>query len=220
MANENTENKAGFFDKVKAFFSKFFAGAKSFAVKTGRVNSANCYGVIDKIGDFLVYEDHALISAVGMDDVVFTRQNVLDYSFEGLGSIRRHKVYVKYHIVLDDNVVFPEKVAEKNDTKNLVALIAIAKEKDRFLGRGKQKAIDCDVYGYKGCLIMVWKVPTQVGEKVEIREEATLYPYDDVVTIEEKSDKTLVLELKDGKKVALTPKDNDAYELVKNIKEA
>ena len=59
-------NQEGFVDKAKNALGKFFKGVKSFFVKTGRVNSSNCYGVINHIGDLLVYDDHALISAVGM----------------------------------------------------------------------------------------------------------------------------------------------------------
>ena len=150
----------GFLDKVKNGTVKFFKGIKNFFVKTGRVNGTHCYGCIENIGDFLVYDDHALISALGMDDIVFTKENVLSYSFAGLGRIRKKKATVTYTIMLDDNVVFPDKVRQRNDVKNLNATIFIEKDCAQLLGRGLMEYGNdiyekCDVYKYPKCIVIV-----------------------------------------------------------------
>lgn len=225
----NTEKKEGFFDKVKNGLVKFFKGVKNFFVKTARVNGTHCYGVIEGIGDFLVYDDHALISAVGMDDVTFTGANVASWSFEGLGRIRRSKATVKYKIVLDDNVVFPQKVREKNDVKNLTATIFIENERSHLLGRGKMERDqgnrgmpsleDCDVYGYSNCLVIVLKLKKQVGEKVEHYQESVLYPFSDVSYVGEQKDKSLVVKFNDAMSLIFTPLTEGASQTVKKIKE-
>lgn len=217
-----------FIDKAKNALSKFFTGAKNFFIKTGRVNSSNCYGIIDNIGDFLVYDDHALISAVGMDDIVFTSKNVLSFSFEGLGKIRRNKATVKYLINLDNNVVFPEKVREKNDVNNLIAIINIEKEKSHFLGSGligsdetkKMYFDNCDIYGYDDCLIIVYKLEKKVGETTEKYQESVLYPFDNIVEVVQKEDmdKTLNVRFNDGKIAVFTAVNTTAFEKVMAIK--
>ena len=223
----DTANQEGFFDKVKNALIKFFKGTKNFFVKTGRVNSDKCYGIIDNIGDFIVYDDHALISAVGMDDVVFTKENVLSYSFEGLGKIRRNKATVKYQITLDDNVVFPEKVREKNDVKNLTAVIFVAKDRAHFLGNGgieyaegKSGYIpldDCEVYGYETCFVIAVKLKKQVGDKVENYQESLLYPYSSVTYIEEKENGKFTVQFEGNKLMSFTPKNDDAYKSMKEL---
>ena len=224
------ENKEGFMTKVKNGLGKFLKGAKNFAVKTGRVNSANCYGIIENIGDFLVYSDHALISAVGMDDVVFTSKNVLHTSFEGIGPIRKKKTTVKYHITLDDNVVFPEKVREKNDVNNLVAIISIDHERSRFLGkaqigygqsvRGMLPVVDCDIYGYEKCFVIAVNLEKQVGEKMEKYQESLQYPYTDISEFVENKNKTFSLKFNDGRSISqFTPANDKAREIINELKE-
>lgn len=187
----------GFMDKVKKVLVKIGSGIKSFVVKTGRANSTNHYGVIENIGDLLVYEDHALISALGMDDVVFTHENVVSYAFDGLGRIRRNKATVQYKIVLDDKVVFPEKVREKNDVQNLTATINIAKETAHLLGNGTMLGADCDVYGYPKCFVIVLNKERQNGDKIEKYQESLLYPYKDVIAIEDHEDKAFLIKFND-----------------------
>lgn len=221
-------NQESFLVKIKNALSKFFTGVKNFFIKTGRANSSNCYGIIDNIGDLLVYDDHALISAVGMNDIVFTNKNVLSYSFAGLGKIRRNRATVRYNITLDDNVVFPEKVREKNDVNNLTAIINIEKERSHLLGKGligpddpKNMRFDnCDIYGYDKCLVIVYNLEKKVGEKIEKYQESTLYPFEDIVEIVEKKDmdKTLNIRFNDRKKAVFTAKDTDAFNKVMSIK--
>lgn len=217
-----------FMDKAKNGLVKFFKGVKNFFVKTGRVNSSNCYGCIDKIGDFLVYDDHALISAVGMDDIVFKRENVVNYSFAGLGKIRSKKATVSYKITLDDNVIFPEKVREKNDVKNITATIFVAKEVSHFLGsgdieygegtRGLIPFEDCDVYGYNDCFVMAVKLKKMVGDKVENYQESLLYPYSNITYIKEEN-KRFTVQFDGEKHMSFTPKNEEAYKFIQEIKD-
>ena len=218
-----------FFDKVKAGVGKFFGGIKSFIVKTGRVNGTNNYGCIDRIGDFIVYEDHALISAVGMDDVVIKKENVLSYSFNGLGNIRKNRATVSYTITLDDNVVFPEKVREKNDVKNLTATIFVDKDRAYFLtdggieypkGKlGEVALTDCDIYTYEKCFVFAVKLEKMNGDKVQKYQESFLYPYSDVVYIKEKDDGRVVINLKDERLLVFRPKDEKAQKFLDKLKE-
>lgn len=211
-----TPNEESFLTKVKNGFGKFFKGVKNFFVKTGRVNSSNCYGAIDGIGDLLVYEDHALISAVGMDDVTFTKENVIGYSFEGLGQIRKKKATVKYKIVLDDKVVFPEKVREKNDVKNLSAIINIDKERSHLVGH--DPIDDCDVYRYEKCFVIVFNLKRTVGEKVEKYQESALRPYAEILEIKEQKDRSFAVKFEGGKilfVVPVRPEDREFFEELK-----
>ncbi len=220
--------KGNFIDKVKNGAIKFFKGVKNFIVKTGRVNGSNCYGIIDGIGDFLVYEDHALISAVGMDDVIIKKENVLEASFEGLGKIRRNKATVKYKLVLDDNVVFPEKVREKNDVKNLTAVIYMDKQRNNFLASGQMEhgegqrgltpVVDCDVYKYDDCLVIIFKLERRVGEKVERYQESALYPFKSIAEIEEKSGKKFEVKFDDKKLLFFTTTTESAYNAALELK--
>lgn len=229
MSKDINQNEEKFIDKAKKGFIKFFNGVKSFIVKTGRKNSTNYYGRIENIGDFIVYDDHALISAVGMDDVVFTNKNVLSYSFEGLGPIIMKKATVKYKIVLDDNVVFPELVRQKNDVKNLNASILAEKEKAHFLGNGQieygqgksglMPLETCDVYGYNDCFVIVLKLKKMVGDKVENYQESVLYPFADISAFEEKKGKLLDFNFKGERIMQFTPKNEEAYEFAKKIVE-
>jgi hypothetical protein len=228
MGNVTETNKDGFMTKVKNGLMKFIKGIKNFVVKTGRVNGTHCYGIIDNIGDLIVYDDHALISAVGMDDIVFTKENVLSYSFEGLGKIRRNKATLKYKIVLDDNVVFPEKVREKNDVKNLIALVNAEKDRSHYLGkgsieygkasRGLSPVVECDVYGFGDCLVVVVLLEKRVGEKVEKYQESLLYPLSKLSSIVEGKNKSFAIKFDDDKLLQVTPAGDSAYETLKNIK--
>ena len=210
---ETEEKKEGFFTKLKNGLAKFFKGVKNFIIKTKRVNSKNCYGIIDRIGDLLVYDDHALISAVGMDDVVFKKENVLASGFIGLGRIRRNKATVKYSITLDDNVVFPPKVREKNDVNNLEAIIFIEKEKDRLFALGTMEhgtphnglypIEDCEVYDYGDCFVIVVKLQRQNGDKVEKYEESLLYPVGDITEILDSHSGGYIITFDDGKTLTL-----------------
>ena len=216
-----------FMDKVKNGFAKFFKGVKNFIVKTGRVNSTNCYGCIDNIGDLIVYQDHALISAVGMDDVIFKRENVLSYSFAGLGKIRKDKATVKFNIALDDNVVFPEKVREKNDVNNITAIIYVEKLKSDLLGsggieyaEGKSGSIpldDCDVYRYDDCFVIAVKLKKMVGDKVQNYQSSFLYPFKNITFIEERKNKSFTVQFDGNKLMNFTPKDDAAYNFVKEL---
>ncbi len=229
MSKDINQNEEKFIDKAKKGLVKFFNGVKSFIVKTGRKNSTNYYGRIENIGDFIVYDDHALISAVGMDDVVFTNNNVISYSFEGLGPIIMKKATVKYKIVLDDTVVFPEMVRQKNDVKNLNASILVEKERSYFLGQGQMEygqgnrgltpLENCDVYGYQNCFVIVLKLEKRVGDKVERYQESILYPFTDISAFEEKKGKLLTFNFKGEKIMQFTPKNEEAYEFVKKIVE-
>ena len=214
---EQTNKESGFFAKVKNGIVKFLKGVKNFFIKTGRVNSSNCYGIIEGIGDLLVYDDHALISAVGMDDITFTKDNVISYAFDGLGRIRRNKATVKYKIILNDNVVFPEKVREKNDVKNLSALINIEKDKGHFLGSGTFGLNNCFIYGYKDCLIIVLKLERRVGDKTEKYEESRLYPLSDIDLIQEKINKGFSITFNDKRNVYFTASSDFAYNYIKNL---
>lgn len=227
----NTEKSGEFLDKVKVGAAKFFKGVKNFFVKTGRVNSSNYYGCIDGIGDLIVYDDRALISAVGMDDVVFKRENVVSYSFDGLGKPRRNKVTVKYKITLDDNVVFPEKVQEKNDVRNLTATVLIEKDRLYLWGNGKLEygkrsqglplVNACDVYGYSDCVILVLKLERQNGDKVEKYEESLLYPFSKVEsTVEETvsaSSLSLTVKFADGNTLKIKGLSNDKCTEIKSL---
>jgi hypothetical protein len=231
MENNNTEKKESFFEKVKNALIKFFKGVKNFFIKTGRVNGSHCYGIIQGIGDFLVYDDHALISAVGMDDVTFTKENVVSYYFDGLGNIRRNKATVKYKITLDDNVVFPEKVREKNDVKNITAVINVEKDSTHLWGRGtaeygksanKLSPIEeCDVYGYGDCFVIVLKLERRNGDKIEKYQESMLYPFSDIKALYDgsttPSGKPVVVEFKDGKTMSFTVRNETVYATVKSI---
>jgi hypothetical protein len=217
-----------FFDKVKAGFGKFVSGVKSFVVKTGRVNSTNNYGCIDGIGDLIVYEDHALISAVGMDDVVIKKENVVSYSFNGLGNIRKKRATVSYKLVLDDNVVFPEKVRERHDVKNLTATIFADKERNKLLGTGgieytkgklgQVPLTNCDIYAYETCFIFAVKLERMNGDKVEKYEESILYPYTDIAAIAEKENGKVVINFKEERLMSFVPKDEKARTLVETLK--
>lgn len=221
------ENKTGFMDKVKNVFSKVFKGIANFFIKTGRVNSSNCLGIIDNIGDLMVYEDHALISAVGMDDIRFTRENVLDYSFKGLGKIRKNKATVSYSIKLDDNVVFPEKVREKNDVNNVTAIVFVDREPSRLLGsggiehgKGKSGLIpldDCDVYNYDDCFVIAVKLKKKVGEKIETYQESVLHPFSDITFIKEEKNKQFTVQFNGNKLLSFTTKNDDAYKFMKEL---
>ena len=217
-----------FFDKVKAGFSKFFSGVKNFVVKTGRVNGTNNYGCIDGIGDFIVYEDHALISAVGMDDVVIKRENVVSYSFNGLGKIRKKKATVSYKITLDDNVVFPEKVREKNDVNNLTATIFVEKDRTHFLGNGGIESpkgklgnvplTDCNIYTYEECFVIAVNLEKMNGDKVEKYQESFLYPYTEVVDIAERESGKVVINLNNERLMSFLPKDDKARKFLEELK--
>ncbi len=232
MENNNTQNNTnqeGFMDKVKKALGKTFKGIKNFFVKTGRTNSANCYGVIENIGDFLVYDDHALISALGMDDVVFTAKNVVSYTFVGLGRIRRNKATVSYKIVLDDEVVFPEAVRQKNDVKNLTATIKVEKDRSHFLGKGDVEygkgdrvapVEACDVYGYDDCFVIVVKLERRNGDKIEKYEESLLYPFGHISSIAEQRDKSFAVKFNDGKSLRFTTAGEKAYDIVRGLKAA
>ena len=219
----NTEKKVGFFTKVKNALIKFFKGLKNFFVKTARVNSSNCYGIVDGIGDLLVYDDHALISAVGMADVTFTKANVLSTSFEGLGNIRRKKATVKYKIELDDNVVFPEKVREKNDVKNITVTISIDKETSHLLGHGTMKKAgeiaNCDVYGYGSGFVIALNLEKRVGDRVEKYQESLWYAFSAIAKMGEGSPKTFIVQFNDDKILEVTAINDIAYRRLKEIEE-
>ena len=233
MADEIKKNdevkEEGFFDKVKKGFMKSVNGVKSFFVKTGRKNGSHYYGCIDGIGDFIVYDDHALISALGMDDVTFTKENVISYSFEGLGKIMMSKATVQYKIVLDDNVVFPELVRQKNDVKNLKAIIKLEKERSHLLGRGKIEygpitrglipIESCDVYGYQDCFVIAVNLERMSGDKVQKYQEAVLYPFSDIKEMIEKSG-GYVVNFNDGKSLHLTAIGERSSATLKEIKES
>ncbi len=222
-------SEQGFMDKVKNGFAKFFKGVKNFIVKTGRKNGTNYYGRIENIGDFIVYADHALISAVGMDDITFTNENVISYSFVGLGPILMKKATVQYKIMLDDNVVFPELVAQKNDVKNLTAFIKLEKERSHFVGHGDMgygkgshglSPIEaCDVYGYEDCFVIAFNLEKRNGDKIEKYQESVLYPFADIAYIEENKG-AYVVKFKDDKSLHFTPADEKATELIKQLKES
>ena len=162
-----------------------------------------------------------------MDDVVFTGKNVLGYSFEGLGEIRRKKATVKYKITLDDTVVFPEKVRERNDVKNLIAEIFVKKDSSYFLGNGgieygKGKSglmplDDCEVYGYKDCFVIAVKLKKQVGEKVENYQESLLLPYSSISFIKEKENGTFTVQFNENRLMSFKPGNDKAYEFMKNL---
>lgn len=214
LNKENIEgNETSFLEKVKNALIKFFKGLKNFIVKTGRVNGTHCYGVIDNIGDFLVYDDHALISAVGMDDVTFTSKNVISYSFEGLGKLRRNKVHVKYKITLDDDVVFPEKVRQKNDVKNLDALIDINMDSKHLLSRFENYAS----YKYDDCIIIVFNLKRQVGNREEAYQEAISYSLPDILLISEGKGGSFIIKFKDKKEYVFSPVNEKAREVIKEL---
>ena len=222
-------SEQGFVDKVKNGFVKFFKGVKNFVVKTGRKNSTNYYGRIENIGDFIVYNDHALISAVGMDDVTFTNENVISYSFAGLGKILMNKATVQYKIVLDDNVVFPELVAQKNDVKNLTATIKVEKDRSHLIGhgdmeygkgnRGLSPLEACDVYGYEDCFVIALNLERRNGDKVEKYQESVLYPFADIAYIGEEKNGSCIVKFNDDKSLRFTPAGDKAAELIKKLKE-
>ena len=223
------EKEATFMDKVKNGVGKFFKGVKNFVVKTGRKNSSNYYGRIENIGDFIVYEDHALISAVGMDDVTFTNANVISYSFVGLGKIMMNKATVQYKIVLDDNVVFPELVRQKNDVKNLTATIKVEKECSHLIGRGDieygkaNRGLyafeNCDIYGYDDCFVIAVNLERRNGDKVEKYQESVLYPFSDIDCIGEEKNGLTIVRFNDGKSLRFAPIGEKAIQLIKELKE-
>ena len=49
--------------------------------------------------------------------------------------IKTNTATFKYVVELDDNVVFPEKVRQKNDVKNLTVHVIANKCKDHYLGK-------------------------------------------------------------------------------------
>ena len=205
-------------EKKENFLVKFLKGVKNFFVKTGRVNGSNCYGIIEGIGDFLVYEDHALISAVGMDDVVFKRENVISSSFEGLGRIRRNKATVQYTIVLDDTVVFPEKVREKNDVKNLKATVDINKLAANKVGKGSfEAAADCDIYAFGPNLVIVMNLEKPNGDKVMKYQESVLYPNTDVEAWEEADGNKFRVKFNDGKRLSFVAKNETVFNEMKEF---
>lgn len=224
---ESGTEKTGFFERVKSGLVKFLSGVKNFFVKTGRVNGTHCYGCVEGIGDFLVYDDHALISAVGMDDVTFKNENVISYCFDGLGRIRRNKATVKYTITLDDTVIFSEKVREKNDVKNLTVTIFVEKDRAHFWGqgqveygqgtRGLHPLEECDIYGYQDCFVVAVKLERRNGDKVEKYQESVLYPFANIESIGEGAAKVFTVRFKDGKNLSFTAVNEAVYEKVKNI---
>lgn len=215
----------GFMDKAKNGFMKFGKGVESFVVKTAIRNGQNHYGMVNGIGDFAVYDDHALIFALGMDDIVFTKENVITYSFRGLGRIRENKATVEYAIVLDDNVVFPELVRQKHDVNNVIATIMIDKDRSHLLGRGDIEyggGIEaCDVYEYPDCFVIVLRLERRRGDAVEKYQESLLYPFSEVAYINEGGSR-IDVRFKDGKSLhfdAYSTKTSVISDIVKKIKE-
>ena len=230
-AEATEEKKESFFVKLKNGIAKFCKGVKNFFIKTGRVNSSNCIGMIEGIGDFLVYDDHALISAVGMDDITFTKENVVSTSFLGLGPIRRG-VTVKYKIVLDDNVVFPEKVREKNDVNNLTAVINIKNDKSSiFLGSGQASCdkskdglaaiADCDAYGYTNDIALAKKVKTLVNGEERTSYYSAIYSFDEIKTVlapsSASADSKFTLSFNDGNSATIKAANDTAFAYLKSL---
>ena len=219
------ENEEKFLDKVKKGFGKVFKGIKNFFVKTSIRNGSHYYGQINGIGELAVYDDHALIFALGMDDVVFTNENVVGYSFKGLGPIKAKKATVEYAITLDDNVVFPELVRQKNDVKNLTATIMIEKERSHLLGRGLieddlGRTQECDIYGYPKSIVIVLNLEKVNGDKVEKYQESVLYPSSHITGIAQGNGKSFAVEFNDGKKLQFTASKEEAYAIIKEMKES
>ena len=217
----------GFMDKVKNGFMKFIKGVKNFFKKTAIRNGKNYYGMINGIGELAVYDDHALIFAVGMDDIVFTKENVIGYGFRGLGPIRGKKATIEYAIVLDDNVMFPELVRQKNDVNNVIATIMIDKERSHLLGHGDVEygsgnrlspLEKCDVYEYPDCFVIVLNLERRNGDKVEKYQESLLYPFSEVAYINKGGSRTDV-RFKDGKSLYFDAVSAKMDEIVKKIKE-
>ena len=224
--NNSTEKEVGFFGKVKNGFVKFIKGLKNFFVKTARKNSSRCYGEIIGIGDFIVYDDHALISAVGMDDVVFTRKNVVSYCFDGLGPIDMddHRATVKYKIKLDDNVVFPALVRQKNDVENLKAEIYVEKDKAHFLGSGKSVGSGkdglrgCDFYGYSDCIVVVYRL-IRIENNKEVRyQDSALIPFKNISQVKESKELVTVI-IDGGETLSFKPFDDGAKKWAEQVKE-
>lgn len=218
----NEKKNEGFFTKLKNGFMKFFKGIKNFFIKTGRVNSSNCYGFVDGYGDFIVYTDHALFSAVGREDIVFTAKDVRSWSFEGIGKIRRKRATVKYSIEIDSKVLSPNSDCSSDSTQKVNALIFISKEISHLYGHGFVSATEnfyskCDVYGYDSCLIIVLKLEKQVGDKIEKYEESLQYPLSDIKSIIEVENKDISIKLKDKKTVVFKPQNSKIIEELKKI---
>lgn len=221
----NKEKKDSFFKKIGRGFANFFKGIGNFFVKTGRTNSSKNFGCIEGIGDFLVYDNHALISAVGMGDVTFTKENVISWRFEGLSRIRRKEATVKYTIKLDGNVIFPQKVREKNDVNNLTATIFVNKETERFISNGEitygelfhgvYPLEKCDIYIYDDCFVIAVKLEKRNGNNVERYQESLLYPFSNIDSIIEEKERKFVVQFDDEKYISFTILNNYKYEKFK-----
>ena len=158
------EKKDGFLDKVKAFLAKLGNGTKDVAVKTARRNSPKFIGNVDNIGNLNVESDHALIYAINMDDIVFKKENVVRAGYAG-GLSRSMKVgkstipTVKYDMVLDDKVVYPETL--KADTSVLHVELLITKDAEHYHGKakytdGKNVVKEGALYVYPDMSVFVW----------------------------------------------------------------
>lgn len=158
------EKKDGFLDKVKEFFAKLGKGTKDVAVKTARRNSPKFIGNVFGVGNLNVESDHALIYAINMDDIVFKADNVVRAGYVGCfgPSIKVGKSTiptVKYDMVLDDKVVYPETL--KADTSVLRVELLITKDKEHYHGKAsytnsKKEFKEGTLYVYPDVSVFVW----------------------------------------------------------------
>ena len=225
MEPKNTQQteKEGFLAKVKKSIKKFLNGTKEVAVKTARINSMNCYGFILFIGYLLVYEDHALVSFIGKEDVTFKKENVLSYGFAGLGDILHSKATVNYNLSFDDNVVFDEELRQKYDTKNVTIAVYADKFTDKLLGNGsmlhgnKNTLEKCNVYQFPDCIVIVFNIEKQNGNSVTRYQESAMYPLADIQSLTETGNKSFSVTFKDGKTLTFAAKNETAYEAIKSL---
>ena len=230
MMENNTEKKEGIFDKIKNAVNKFLKGTKEVAVKTARINSENCYGFVLFIGYLLAYDDHALISFIGRDDVIFKKENVLSYGFAGLGDVLHDKATVNYSLTLDDNVQFSKEVSEKYDVKNVTVAVYLKKLREHLIGSGSMeygtKACsnglrpieECDVYKFDNCLVLAFNLQEHTGgDHVRKYQDSALYSFSNIESIDESERNTFIVKFNNGKSLTFTAKNKAAYETVKSI---
>lgn len=214
-----SESNDGVMAKLKKIFGKILGGVKSFFIKAARTNSKNCYGSIAGIGNLLVYEDHALISALGMEDITFTRDNVKSYAFAGLGNFIGHSPTAKYIINVDDRIPFPDAVRERQNVSSLTAFVYLYMEKDHYVGNAELGFDDCDIYDYTNSFIYVLNLKKFVNGKEEHYKESYYYSYDlieDVIV----QDTTYVIKIKDKTPTYLhfTPKSTSTKVFFETLK--
>ena len=226
---ENNEKK-DFFDNVKNMLNKILKGTKQMAVNTARINSDNCYGFMLHIGYLLAYDDHALISFVGRDDVILKKENVLSYNFAGLGDILHDKATVNYNLTLDDNVEFSKEVREKYDVKNVTVAVYLKKLRDHLIGSGSMeygtKACNnglrpienCDVYIFDNCLVLSFDlVKSTGGDNTRKYQDSALYSFSNIESIDECERNSFIVKFKNGKNLTFTAKNKAAYETIQSI---